>query len=391
VRNNKGNWFYYLVRGKAIEWDKDGKPLHITGTHLDITNRITTESLLRSSEKKYRSLYDNALIALFRTNLKDRKVIQANKVAAKIFGYSSIKEFIDKFDIGQAFVNQNDEEHVTQLLREKGYIEKLVIHSKRKDGSFIWNETSFLVDAEKGYVDCFAIDNTSRILAEKKLKETNEKLRNLYRYMNNVREEERKNIAREVHDNLGQKLTALNLDISWIQQSIPENCEELKYQFLPILDLINQSIITVQRISTELRPGILDDLGLINAIQWQSNEFSRRTNLNFKLNLGKEEIELEDEIKTQLFRVYQESLTNIIRHSDAKNIYVNLLFKKRKLIFEIIDDGKGISMNKINDSSSFGLIGMKERIASINGEFEISNRLRKGTKVRILVPLEEDK
>ena len=101
------------------------------------------------------------------------------------------------------------------------------MHSKKKDGTIIWNESSFLLDKETGNVDCFSVDNTDRVRAEIKLKESNEKLRNLYRYLNKVREEERKIIAREVHDNLGQKLTALNLDISWIKQNIPENLKQI--------------------------------------------------------------------------------------------------------------------------------------------------------------------
>ncbi|MCW8850719.1 MAG: sensor histidine kinase, partial [Melioribacteraceae bacterium] len=232
-------------------------------------------------------------------------------------------------------------------------------------------------------------DVTEKTVFEKKLQETNERLRNLARYMNNVREEERKNFAREVHDNLGQKLTALNLDISWIKQNIPKELAELSKQFDPVLELINQSIITVQKISTELRPGILDDLGLINAIQWQSNEISRRTELNFSLNLYKHELELDDNVKTAIFRVYQEALTNIVRHAEANNVLVNLLIKENNLIFEIIDDGKGISESDINEFTSYGIIGMRERIASIDGEIFFS-KLEKGTKLKIKVPIKEE-
>ena len=205
--------------------------------------------------------------------------------------------------------------------------------------------------------------------------------------MNNIREEERKNIAREVHDDIGQKLTALNLDISWIKQKIPKEYEELKNQFTPALELLNQSIESVQRISTELRPGILDDLGLVNAIQWQSNKISRRSEMKFHLNMSTDEVDLDDITKTQLFRVYQEAITNIIRHSKAANVYVNLLFKKRKLIFEIEDDGVGIPISKIDDNSSYGLIGMRERISAINGEINISQNGNKGTKIHIVVAI----
>lgn len=389
IRHKLGNFLDIQFEG-CIGYDPDGSVRQTYCVFQDITDQKKTVLALRNSEIKYKTLYDNALIALFRVSPEEQKVLEANKVAAELFGYSSVPEFINEFKPEERFADKKTKEDLDEELYSNGSINKIMMHSKKKDGTTIWNESSFLLDKETGYVDCFSIDNTDRVRAEIKLKESNEKLRNLYRYLNKVREEERKLIAREVHDNLGQKLTALNLDISWIKQNIPENLSKISKDLEPVLELINDSIITVQKISTSLRPGILDDLGLVNAIQWQSNEYSRRTKLKFELNLREDDIDINDDIKTSLFRVYQETLTNIVRHAEATTVKVNLSFKKTKILFEIVDNGVGIPKNKLDDLSSFGLIGMRERIASINGSIEFINRIQKGTKIKITVPLMEE-
>jgi len=347
---------------------------------------------LKESEEKFHKIFRTSPDSIILTRMEDGEIIDANDVTSEITGYRS-GEFIGKktteINLWKSVEDRNN--YVKKLVTERS-VKGLEMEFIKKSGII---RTGLLSGAmiqinQKDYIIGILRDITDKSIFEKKLKDTNEELRNLSQYLNNVREEERKNIAREVHDDLGQKLTALNLDISWIKQSIPDSLDDLKQQFDPVLEMINQSIITVQRISTELRPGILDDLGLINAIQWQSNEISRRSNLIFNLNLYKEEVALHDEIKTALFRVYQEALTNIVRHSDAKNVFVNLGIDKRNIIFEIADDGKGISEANKSGSTSFGIMGMRERIASIDGNIEITNQANSGTKIKIIAPFPED-
>ena len=341
---------------------------------------------LKNNEEDLRAILNTSLDAIVLIS-RNGKIIEANNVFCNLIGKERDELLDDSIFV---YIKSKNEEKRKILLAE---IFKTKKHANYVDEVFgrIWDFSVYPILDSNGEVDrlsIFAKDITEKSIFEKKLEETNEKLKNLTRYMNNVREEERKNVAREVHDNLGQKLTALNLDISWIKQSIPNEIAEIKKQFDPVLGLINESIITVQKISTELRPGILDDLGLVNAIQWQSNEISRRSNLNFSLNLYKEELDLKDDVKTALFRVYQEALTNIVRHSEASKVFVNLLIKEKKLIFEVIDDGIGIIEKNISDFRSYGIMGMKERIDSINGDITFTN-LEKGTKLLITIPLKD--
>lgn len=341
---------------------------------------------LKNNEEDLRAILNTSLDVILLID-KNGRCIEANDVFCNLLN-TTRDEILGKliFDSLKKVDKGINKKTLQQIFRKKEYQNFTdVAFGRTWDFSVypILNTTN-----EVARVTIFAKDITEKSIFENKIKETNERLKNLTRYMNKVREEERKNVAREIHDNLGQKLTALNLDISWIKQSIPDDFIEVKNQFDPVLELINESIITVQKISTELRPGILDDLGLVNAIQWQSNEISRRTNLNFSLNLTSQEIELGDDVKTALFRVFQEALTNIVRHADASNVYVNLIIKEKKLIFEVIDDGKGILENNLNDFRSYGILGMKERIDSLMGEIQFIS-LEKGTKLLITIPIKE--
>ncbi|MFZ1292169.1 MAG: PAS domain S-box protein [Melioribacteraceae bacterium] len=261
---------------------------------------------------------------------------------------------------------------------------------KDKSNRKIWENTIIPILDEKKRVNRFAVyasDITDKEVFETKLKETNETLRNLSKYITNIREEERKNIAREIHDNLSQILTAINMDVSWIKNLLPENLSDIKERFNPLLKLIDNSILTVQKISSELRPGILDDLGLVNAIEWQSTEIGKKTNLSIKLDLPENEIELTEDKRIAVFRVFQEAMSNIIRHSKAKNLKILLKQKSKELLLEIIDDGVGIEPNKLNDNKSFGLLGMRERIFSVNGKINFSQNEKGGTTVKIIIPI----
>lgn len=151
--------------------------------------------------------------------------------------------------------------------------------------------------------------------------------------------------------------------------------------------LIDSTIQVVQRLSAELRPGLLDDLGLIAAMEWQAEEFQKRTGIACELSVSSQEINLDQERSTAIFRIFQETLTNITRHASAKKVRVNLAKKGPKLELTIKDNGKGISRQKISDPKSLGLIGIKERVHFLGGEIEIKGIRDKGTTVTVSIPL----
>jgi signal transduction histidine kinase len=224
--------------------------------------------------------------------------------------------------------------------------------------------------------------------AAEQLKESHEQLRALSIYLQKVREEERTRIAREVHDELGQALTSCKLDLSWIASKLPRELKPLHDKTKALVAHIDSTIQTVRRISTELRPGVLDHLGLLAAIEWQANDFQNRTGIRCEVhNNFSPEFALDSQISTSLFRIFQETLTNIIRHAGATQVHVSLRKDKGRIILKVRDNGRGITEAEISNTKSMGLLGMRERAALMGGTFRITRPTRgSGTEVTVTVP-----
>jgi signal transduction histidine kinase len=225
--------------------------------------------------------------------------------------------------------------------------------------------------------------------AEEQLLESHERLRALSVYLQSIREEERTRIAREVHDELGQSLTSCKLDLSWIAGRLPKDLTPLLEKTKALISHIDSTIQTVQRISTELRPGVLDHLGLAAALEWQANEFQNRTGIKCDVRANVPEPLPDPNLSTTFFRIFQETLTNVIRHAGATHVRVDLKESDGRIILEVRDNGRGIGRSEISNTKSMGLLGMKERAALLGGMFKIGRLTRgKGTRVKVSIPLQ---
>ncbi|MCX8109066.1 MAG: histidine kinase [Verrucomicrobiae bacterium] len=208
-----------------------------------------------------------------------------------------------------------------------------------------------------------------------------------------IREEESSRIARELHDQLGQALTALKLDVAWIRRRmgrLPHNtplCSEVLARLDLMEKAIDTTILTTRKICSELRPGILDDLGLVAAIDWQANEFKQRTTTNLVVSLPKSEPPITPASATAVFRIFQEILTNIARHSKARNVTVELRQTNDALILQVKDDGCGFDDSALTPAQALGILGMKERAQSCGGSLSIQSAPGHGTLVTVSVPL----
>jgi signal transduction histidine kinase len=232
-----------------------------------------------------------------------------------------------------------------------------------------------------------AQERQDRLLAEVQLRESHKQLRSLSVYLQHVREEERTRIAREVHDELGQALTSCKLDASWLAHHLPRHQKELSEKAGKLSSDIDSTIQTVRRIATELRPGILDHLGLAAALEWQAQEFQARTGIHCRVSARLHEPPLDPELTTTFFRIFQETLTNVIRHAEATHVEVQLKEDAARVILEVRDDGRGISKEEISDPKSMGLLGMRERAALLGGDFRIQPlRGGKGTRACVAIP-----
>ena len=230
-------------------------------------------------------------------------------------------------------------------------------------------------------------DISDRMRIQNELQDSQEQLRNLTVYLQSVREQERTNIAREIHDELAQALTALKMDVSWLDNRLPSDAQSLSEKTKSMDKLIDSTIHTVKRISAELRPGVLDDLGLVAAIEWQAEEFQSRTGISCNVKVDPQDLMVDQDRSTAIFRIFQETLTNVARHAHATRVSVVLKERGERLTLRVRDNGTGITEEQIVAPQSFGLIGIRERVHPWGGKVSIKGIPGKGTTVMVNMEL----
>jgi two-component system sensor histidine kinase UhpB len=231
-------------------------------------------------------------------------------------------------------------------------------------------------------------DITDRHLAAAEVSRSREDLRVLAAHLETVREEERTRIARELHDELGQAVTALKLDLAWLEHRLPRHSSnELGTRTHDLLGRLDDMMVSVRRIITELRPSVLDELGLADAIEWQAQEFATRTGLTLALNVEIEGGVVPDPVASAVFRMLQEALNNAARHAGARHVAVSLRQDPRSLALDVIDDGRGITESELRGRRSLGLLGLRERAIACGGTVEIRGEPGVGTTVSLRLPL----
>ena len=224
--------------------------------------------------------------------------------------------------------------------------------------------------------------------AEEQVRQSEERLRALTARLQSVREEERTMISREIHDELGQALTGLKMDLTWLANHMKGDQKHLAAKFKSMYGLIDETIQSVRRIASGLRPEVLDEAeGLAAAIGWQARHFQMRTGIRCKIDLPADSPALDQERSTATFRIFQEILTNVARHADATRLDVSMKLDTDRLRLEVKDNGKGIPESAVRGPKSLGLLGMHERATLIGGKIDIAGAPGKGTKVTLTVPL----
>jgi PAS domain S-box-containing protein len=348
----------------------------------DITEQKINEDRLKEDELRYRSLIEQATDAICISDA-DLKYIDINPSGCEMLGYTK-KEFLN-LSVKDLVL----EDVKTNSLRiPKSKSKKTTLYErrlKRSNGTLLEVEASEKMLKDGRFI-MFARDITKRKKSDKQVLKMNVQLRNLLIHLQNVREEERTIIAREIHDELGQQLTALKMDTSWIIKKIPSEDKLVHEKVLDMISLIDQTVTAVRRISSNLRPSILDDLGLLPALEWQCNEFSKRTGIESVCNFDIHNFQPEEKLSTNIFRVYQEALTNVARHSQATKVETILREKNGCVELLIRDNGKGFDLQEAKNKNSWGLVGMRERALIFQIELTIDSEKRKGTTVTLKIP-----
>ena len=364
-----------------ILYNSEGAPFRIIGALQDITIQKQIQKQI-IHEKELSEVLINSLPGIFYMFNKSGKFIRWNKNILNITGYTA-----------EEMKNLNPIEFVPEdqraLLSEKimnvfNYgIDNAETTLLTKNNSKIpYYFTGIYIKYEGE--DCMmgvGIDITDRVNYQ-------EQLRELAIHLQNIREEERTRIAREIHDELGQQLTGLKMDISWLSKKIVNETIQVNEKFEDTLLLIDETVKTVRKISTQLRPSILDDLGLVSAMEWQSEEFQKRFNIISTFISNKPLIELDSSKSTAIFRIYQECLTNVLRHSQATSVATTIEIHNGILELKITDNGIGFNQTENENKKTLGLLGMKERALIFGGTYQTISEINKGTTILVKLPLD---
>ncbi|MEX1139015.1 MAG: PAS domain-containing sensor histidine kinase [Bacteroidota bacterium] len=343
----------------------------------------------RRNEAKYRNLFDNSLVGMFRLSLAGFLVLDSNKTFLIIFEKTFLDEAVNVF----WSIPSHRREVLNATLLRDGMLENEEIELSRNDGTTFWISMTCRLNRSEGYAEGVVLDVTERKHAEERLRDSHQQLRNLSARLDSVREEERIRIARQVHDELGQILTAVKIHLTVLTDAAmardSRGKSSLQKKLEALITVIDNAIDLVKNISYELRPLALEELGLKEAVEWEASQFGQRTGIQCRMQTSGD-IVLDREQSTAVFRIFQEALTNVVRHASAKTVFVQLSATDETMSLEVADDGKGITDQQLADSRALGILGMRERAMFLGGSLQVSRNNGKGTVVGLTVPLKKN-
>ncbi|HNY65847.1 MAG TPA: PAS domain S-box protein [Deltaproteobacteria bacterium] len=370
--------------------DEAGRPVGGVGVARDITERKRQEEALRRSEETYRTIFESTGTAMV-TIMEDGILSLVNEEFEVLSGYP--RQEIEGRMHWRAFVAPEDQERLDRYRRAriasgdapKSYEFRII----DREGTVKDVSVTATIFPGTERILMSLQDITQSKLAAEELKHSREQLRNLLKHSQDVRERERTRVAREIHDELGQVLTGLKMDLSFLAKKLPENLSELRTKTNLMLRFVDMTIQSVKRITMDLRPGLLDHLGLVAAIEWQAEEFQKRTGIRYRINVTPEDLSLGSEHSTAVFRIFQETLTNISKYAHATEVKISLAERAGVFEMTVSDNGVGITREQMENPKSFGLMGIQERAYFSGGRARIFGQKGKGTTVKVTIPLDQ--
>jgi PAS domain S-box-containing protein len=358
-----------------------------------VTRQAELARALRDANDRYHQTINSVMDAIVAVD-ESKQIILFNPAAERMFGLAQAEALGQP--LARLLPERAGETHALHTDRFMGapgcagaIAASMEVTGLRANGTEFPIECTIsqtLVEAKPQFTAVLR-DNTRRRRAEEDLREMNQQLRSLSASLQQVREQERARIAMELHDDLGQQLTGLKLELSWLGGRLKEGRETTAKEVVAMRQLLDTAIASVRRIATDLRPLILDDLGFGDAVAWHTAEFTKRTGLEVVLDLQAQALVKDDVLATALFRIVQESLTNVVRHAGARQVEVSLTADEKELMLTVSDDGNGIGASA-RAGSGMGLVSMRERAAALGGRFQIDGVPGVGTMIAVALPLQ---
>jgi PAS domain S-box-containing protein len=365
--------------------DRQGKLRGGVAVFRDISERKWAEAVLRDSEARFRAIVEATASALIILS-PEHRIREFNPQAEQIFGLGRAEA------LGQDFL---------ELCLPEEYRAAVAADVKRAlvgewtpgfevpakargapERTLLWS-FSRLAEGEEQETVVIA---TGHDITERRQAEQARRVRELAAHLQSAREAERSHVAREIHDELGQALTGLKLEISYLARRAGDASGEMRGRLDGVGNMIDGTIASVRRIAAELRPQILDELGLLEAIRWQVQEFEKRVEIPCAVELPDAELDWSTDRATAMFRILQEALTNVARHASATQASVRVIRLEDRIVLEVRDDGRGITKEQASDSPTFGLLGMRERARMFGGTLKVESGERRGTTVTVSMP-----
>lgn len=296
----------------------------------------------------------------------------------------------------ESCIHPQDRERVTAGIRQAVINRDKIWTAEYR---FIKSDGSYVTIFDRGYIIFDEHNEPVRMIgsmvniteqreAQQELEHSYRTIRELSDHLHQVREEERKSIAREIHDELGQQVTVMKMEITWLISEIKSESPLVRQKMEGLLDVLKETVGSIRRIASELRPSLLDDLGLSAAMEWHLKEFEKRSGVQTHFDSNIPDTELPDGIRIALFRILQESLTNVARHAQASHVVVTIVYHDGAIAMNITDDGNGMDTSRLKHSKTYGILGMKERAGMMGGNYSIESAPGKGTTISVEIPWE---
>ncbi|HKP01593.1 MAG TPA: PAS domain S-box protein [Nitrospiraceae bacterium] len=391
VADGTYRWF---LDNAVLQKNPDGSAREVLGILIDITAQKEIEDKLRQTNDRLTALIRSSPIGIVILDAEGLCRLW-NPGAEHIFGWCE-DEVLGR-PLPTVAPERSDEHRYLRerVMKDEAFTDLEVVRC-RKDGTSVYISLSTAPLRDSSGTICGVLglmaDMTQRKQVELELSHSRDQLRALAKRLESVREEESSRIAREIHDELGQAMTSLKLDLSWVARrlSIPETADtrgRLLERIQGTMQQLEVTIQTVRAIATTLRPSVLDELGLAAALDWQTRDFEKRTGIRCEWSMPLVPIPIGPDQATAIFRIYQEILTNVVRHAQASNIRIHLDITPGWLLFEVCDNGRGIPDSTLANRNSLGLLGMRERAAQWGGDVSILGGEGMGTTVKVRLPL----